>query len=809
MNKIKIAIIGNCQARPIAEILRKQSDYIDIICEVIVHLTTDAEKEHYHPLLDKADVIITQVVADNYPCKFVTTQNLLNNFPGKVIKINNLFFNGYFPDFRYLRTSKGNLAGPLTDYHSELVLNCYKSGFSKDFTLSAFNKKNIRVKPYTNYFNHSLNELKQRENNADVKICDFLEERLNDGQVLFHTFNHPTSELLVKYANRILDKISIRYDEFFNLDWEPLGQIKLPIVLENSERSITEDIRGFRIGFNEDKVELESKLQYEAIELIDAYYKVYAFYEKKFGSEILDEISLPKLSMSEISPLLENELLSVADLQLALSLESDQNFDKSSALIKCLTLYLNTEYEDKAKIVIDALAAHCVSLEVNQRSGFLKTVCDKLISYKKASVILYFINAYAEDLLILEGDIETVLQSLINALFSMSGFSVLSTLNKNSRKLLKKILPEFSNFSLDYEDNEIASIQHRDLNKDIIAKVFPEEKPIKFNVENAESEHYIYGTKFGVRKSTSVVELNGGYLTLDFTKRYQYCFYFFDSGKNFIPALSYGESPFLDSTALNVKDTVAFCEDRFTVFNICHFLLDKIGRIAEFEGMGVSSYLFFHQNLYTGFINEALSVSQFNINPYKKFKYITFKFHRLLISTSSTIDFVHPAQNFPERIKSQINRLKATVSEGKKHERIFIDRNGGNSRTVLNFPELKELLDKNDFQVVRLEELSVAEQLATFNNAKVVMSVHGAGLTNTMFAPNSVKLIELMPPLCASPSFWKMACGLGLDYYSIICEDNEYPKPNYLNWKHDVGKFNRRDVIVPIGKLSTLLDSIL
>ncbi|TPV55130.1 glycosyltransferase family 61 protein [Aestuariibacter sp. GS-14] len=805
MSRIKIAVIGNCQARPIADILEKTNENIEISCVIIVHLATDKEAGKYTEFLENSDYIITQVIADNYPCQFVTTKNILRSYSNKVVKINNLFYNGYFPDFRYLRTSKGNLAGPLTDYHSEFIVKCYQAGLSAEFTKLGFEQKNVRVRAYPNHIKSSLNELKARENAADVKICDYLEEQLNTNNVLFHTFNHPNAALLVKYANRILEYLSLTFDDTFSLAWEPLGQVKLPVVTNSSDLSITNKIEGFELLLGAEKISLGSKFHYELDDLISRYFEAYDHYSAIYHKNILNEVKLSALTLSDIFTLIENVELSEADLKLALHLDVGDQVQAPYIFMKSLVFYLREGCLAQSKLIVDVMAE---KLDIFD-SEFLDNLCDKLVVCRNTEIQLRFLKKCAHLVKIDDGKSTKSLSKLIDSLFANNGFSVVSAIDSNTIATLQSLDIDLSDYFTELESIKSASFTTRTIGSDIIVTEHPAEEAVVCRTENAAEEHYIYASKFGVKKATKVINLKGGYLTLDFSKRYQFCFYFFDGNSNFLPELSYGDQPFLDSKAMLIREKVAFCEDRFTVFNICHYLLDKIGRIAEFDGEDINSFLFFHQNPYTDYISKGLGVEQFNINLLKKFKYVTLKFDELFVSSNSTTDFVHPAQNFPKRVNQQITRLKSTINSGSNHERIFIDRNGGNSRTVINYEELKELLEEKQFQIVRLEELNVAEQLATFKNAKLVLSVHGAGLTNVMFAPGDVKLVELMPPLCASPSFWMMACGLGLDYYSILCEDSEYPVPDYSDWKHDVARFNRRNVIVPIEKLDALLNSII
>jgi len=52
-----------------------------------------------------------------------------------------------------------------------------------------------------------------------------------------------------------------------------------------------------------------------------------------------------------------------------------------------------------------------------------------------------------------------------------------------------------------------------------------------------------------------------------------------------------------------------------------------------------------------------------------------------------------------------------------------------------NEPEVETALLRHGFSVVYPQNYSVDEQVAMFSRARVVVGPHGAGLTNTVFAP--------------------------------------------------------------------------
>lgn len=93
------------------------------------------------------------------------------------------------------------------------------------------------------------------------------------------------------------------------------------------------------------------------------------------------------------------------------------------------------------------------------------------------------------------------------------------------------------------------------------------------------------------------------------------------------------------------------------------------------------------------------------------------------------------------------DRAVATVRDmNTQHlpRRVFISRKGSSRRPQMRGEaELLAELKPLGFEEVQLETLNVAEQIALFNTAEIVIGQHGAGTTNMMFASPDTTMIEI------------------------------------------------------------------
>ena len=122
---------------------------------------------------------------------------------------------------------------------------------------------------------------------------------------------------------------------------------------------------------------------------------------------------------------------------------------------------------------------------------------------------------------------------------------------------------------------------------------------------------------------------------------------------------------------------------------------------------------------------------------------------------------------------------------------IYIKRKTG--RTIINELEVLIFLRPFNFQVLELEDLSVADQAAIFANAKIVIGAHGAGLTNIVFCRPDTIVIDLFSPEWINPCYWIICEHLNLRYGYLIGKKFKQPV-----------KGKAADIFVHIGELNNL-----
>ena len=78
-----------------------------------------------------------------------------------------------------------------------------------------------------------------------------------------------------------------------------------------------------------------------------------------------------------------------------------------------------------------------------------------------------------------------------------------------------------------------------------------------------------------------------------------------------------------------------------------------------------------------------------------------------------------------------------------KGRRLFVGREAGTRRQLLNQDEVVKQLEAEGFESVNPGAMSIQEQMQLFAESEFVIGVHGAALTNILFVPTDCRVVEL------------------------------------------------------------------
>lgn len=107
-------------------------------------------------------------------------------------------------------------------------------------------------------------------------------------------------------------------------------------------------------------------------------------------------------------------------------------------------------------------------------------------------------------------------------------------------------------------------------------------------------------------------------------------------------------------------------------------------------------------------------------------------------------------------------------------ERVYISRSRAPRRKIINEEEVVAVLQEKGFAIVHFEDYTFQQQVSIAAQARYLVSIHGAGLTNMLFMPPNGRVLELqMRDDGTNCYYYTMADALGLGYYYQFCTPND------------------------------------
>jgi len=142
--------------------------------------------------------------------------------------------------------------------------------------------------------------------------------------------------------------------------------------------------------------------------------------------------------------------------------------------------------------------------------------------------------------------------------------------------------------------------------------------------------------------------------------------------------------------------------------------------------------------------------------------------------------------------------------KGSYPDKIYISRAQAKYRQVINEQAVRKVLSKYGFTTVLLEEMSVAQQAALFASAKIIVTPHGAGMTNIVFCRKGTKIVEFFSPRYVRSDYWVISQQLGLKHYYLLSENFQCSFIRQLMYQTPLVE----DILVPLNSLKAVLEIV-
>lgn len=210
-----------------------------------------------------------------------------------------------------------------------------------------------------------------------------------------------------------------------------------------------------------------------------------------------------------------------------------------------------------------------------------------------------------------------------------------------------------------------------------------------------------------------------------------------------------------------------------------HWLFDILPRFELLRRSGFEVDKYYVPPLERRFQQE--SYEALNLNPHQ-FIYSDKKTHikaKALIvpSLPATVTKIPPF--VCEFLRSTFLKEKPK----RKDRRLYLSRSGtGYQRQLTNEDRLSKELETLGFEKVLPEQLTIAEQAQLFSEASIIISQHGAALSNTVFCERQTQVIEIFSPNYLCDCYWFLSQQMGLEHHAMLASQEGLSQEQIANW---------------------------
>jgi hypothetical protein len=235
------------------------------------------------------------------------------------------------------------------------------------------------------------------------------------------------------------------------------------------------------------------------------------------------------------------------------------------------------------------------------------------------------------------------------------------------------------------------------------------------------------------------------------------------------------------------KATIKYIDDTFVnlssmIPQVGHFQIDTLAQHIMYEHINCNKIVmrkpfecsYSMVNFLLNFYFPHKEVLHYEHNVFFKFK----KLYVMETCLRDTLysDFVTDRYGV-EKVKDKIDNLIDSYRDSTYSKNIFIDRGDGinidDRHNVTNRHQMLELLNRYNYKIINVSDLSLEEQIKTFANAVNVCGVHGSGFGNSILQRRNTNIIEI--DWRGNRIFGGLFLPYGLNWYKCNSITTDHP----------------------------------
>src|SRR5258706_3576174 len=203
-----------------------------------------------------------------------------------------------------------------------------------------------------------------------------------------------------------------------------------------------------------------------------------------------------------------------------------------------------------------------------------------------------------------------------------------------------------------------------------------------------------------------------------------------------------------------------------------HWMTEALPRILYLKQLGTDFTPVVPNDVDVPFIHQTLLPFNFDAPGWIRPDEYLFSRKALLVKHTA------PTGNFNEDLMRELRTLFrgyfTNSITAQPADRIYVSRMRATRRRVINEEGVSALLREYGFVTLYFEDYTFEKQLTMASHARMLISIHGAGLTNMLFMKAQTSILEFRPQndytnLC----YYALASALDLNYYYQFGESEQ------------------------------------
>lgn len=203
-----------------------------------------------------------------------------------------------------------------------------------------------------------------------------------------------------------------------------------------------------------------------------------------------------------------------------------------------------------------------------------------------------------------------------------------------------------------------------------------------------------------------------------------------------------------------------------------HWVAESLPRLFLVKDIWKNTKILLPDSYKASFYLETLKLLGIENVEYLK-KNVVYKIPHLIFPTVTAQQQSYRPELIREVSGFFLNATADTLSPI-QNKKIYVSRANAERRKIINEAAVVAVLTLNGFTSVILEDFTFAQQVQICHQAEVLISIHGAGLTNIMFMRPKSKVLELRKhDNGAMNYYYNLASVAELQYFYQFCTSDK------------------------------------